>query len=461
MTTSDTTTGDTRTVDTRTTVDLLVIGAGPAGLARAFWATRDDPERSVAVLESATRTGGWAQSLGVDGYTLELGPQALRPDDPLDAIVAALGIEAEVLAASPLAKKRFIGRDQRLIPTPSGPLSAIGTKLLPFGAKLRLLKEPWVKERAATDDESLADFVGRRFGRHTVPLVQAMVSGIYAGDAARLEAGAAFPLLVEAERAHGSVIKGLKARAKAARAARNGAPRPKRPALVSFRGGLHRLMRALTDALGDRVRTGAEVVAITRDGERFAVDVAGGGRITARELCVAAPARHAAAMFRSSDPELAAELAAIPFASLASVYLGMPQDALADGVHGFGFLLEPGEPSPVLGGLLASDLFPDHAPAGRRMCRVMMGGARHPQLLEQTDAELVDIAIDTLRRYAGLRVDPDVLHVERVRSGIPQYERGHVARLRRIRERCATQWPGLRLAGNSYDAIAMVPQLRR
>jgi oxygen-dependent protoporphyrinogen oxidase len=441
--------------------DLVVVGAGPAGLAEAFWALRDRPDQRVIVLEADAEPGGWVRTKEVEGFRLELGPQALRPSDTLDALLEALGMTDEVVPAAASAKLRHVGRGGRLIPVPTGPGSFLGTPLLPLRAKLRLLSEPFRRGAGNTFDrtESISHFVARRFGPHTVPLVQAVVSGIFAGDADRLEVASAFPMLADAERGHGSVFAGMKARARAARAARGGAPRPKRPALLSFRRGMRTLTDRLAQGLGERLHLGARAERVSCAEDAYRVSLADGRAFDAQELILACPARVTARLLEDLDPEIAADLAQVPFASLASVYLDLEASCIPPTMKGFGFLLEPGEGSEVLGGLSCSDVFPDHAPAGRFLCRVMMGGRRFPELVDRSDEDLVASATSTLRSYTGYAGSARPLHVARVREAIPQYEAGHGARLDRVDAALRARHPGLRLRGNSYRAIALTGQL--
>ncbi len=446
----------------------IVVGGGPAGLARAYWQNRGRDELRTVVLEAADRPGGWVRTETLDGFTLELGPQGLRPDDPLDELVEALGFAAEIVAADPAARRRFIGRDGRLLGTPMGLGDALRTPLLRFGSKLRLLREPFVKCPVAVDpEESVAEFVARRFGPGAVPLVGAVVSGIFGGSADDLELRSAFPMLARAEQQHGSVIKGLRARAKAKRHVRqqegDTGPRRKRPALLSFRGGLQGIVDRLAHELGPALRCSAEVVRVAREGDRWRIDLTSGTLWTAEELTLACPARRAAELLRDHDPRLADELAAIPYASIASVYLDLDAAEWPADLRGFGYLLEPGERSPILGVLFCSDVFPSHAPPSRRLCRVMLGGSRFPDVVDRSDEELRDLALDALQRYAGYRgTGHRVLRTARVRNAIPQYVKGHGERLGRIWvRRGQSHNRGLRLIGNSYRAIAMVPQLAR
>lgn len=440
--------------------DLVVIGAGPAGLSHAFWTLREDPERKVVVLEAADRPGGWVRTERVDGFSLELGPQGLRPSDSLDALVEALGMQQDVVPAAESAKIRRVGRNGTLHAVPTGPGAFLKTKLLPFGSKLRIFKEPFVRRPATPDpEESVSSFVGRRFGAKTVPLVQAVVSGIFAGDADTLEVASAFPMLADAERDHGSVFKGFKAKARAARAARGGAPRPKRPALVTFTDGMRTLTDRLARVLGDRLVLSAPAVRVERSGEGYRITFGDGSELDAARVVCACPARETAKLVEPLDAELARELAAVPFASLTSVYLDLEAAQATDAMRGFGFLLEPSEESPVLGGLSCSDIFPSHAPEGRFLVRVMMGGARFPELVDDGDDALVQLAEETFRRYTGYAGDSRVIRVARVREAIPQYDKGHGARLERVRAQLEAEHPGLLLRGNSYRAIAVTGQL--
>ena len=434
-------------------VDLAVIGGGPAGLAHAFWALREDPSREIIVLEAAPRAGGRVHSDDVDGFLLEWGPDALRPNAELEALVDALALGDEMVAAVPAASLRWIGRGGALQRVPGGPRALVASRILSWRAKLRLFREPWIR-RGGRDGESIAAFVGRRFGPECVPLVHAIVSGIYAGDAERLETASAFPTLARAEAEHGSVLRGLVARR------RGGGPaKARRPSLVSFRTGLGTLIDALATALGPRLRTHSPVATIEALTEGYRLTPGpDGAALIARELVCAAPANRAAALLAPLDAELGRELAEIRFAPVASVQLGLDLRDATAAMQGFGFLLEPGERSPVLGALNCSSTFPHRAPEGRALVRVMLGGVRAPEVVGRDDASLASLAIDDHRRYTGYRGHAELLGIVRSEAAIPQFESGHATRLARI-EACLRRLPGLRLRGNSYRAIALPAQL--
>lgn len=429
---------------------VAIVGAGPAGLAAAFWRLRAEPDAELALFEAAPRAGGWVRSELRAGHLCEHGPQAVRPGEGLPAIAAALGIEHLLVPSSGAARRRWIARGGRLLAVPTGPLSLLGTRLLSARGKLRLLREPRVP-RGGSDDETVAAFAARRFGAEVAPLVQAMVAGVFAGDATRLEVASAFPLLHRLEREHGSVLRGLRRQRRGRRAA-------PAPALCSFRGGMQVLVDRLAASLGDRVATGRPVTALARDGARWAVHTGDGRVHRSDELVLACPAHASARLLAGVDGPLAAELAAIPFASLASVWLGFEAGRRPARLRGFGFLMAPGAPTPVLGAIYCTELFGDHAPPGHSLVRVLLGGVRSPDALQGGDDQLAALAESALREHTGLRTAVTFRHVVRAGRAIPQYERGHAARLARIGRHLAGL-PGLSLCGNSYRGVALGAQL--
>lgn len=434
---------------------LLVIGAGPAGLAHAFWRARHDPTLDYRIVDTAPGPGGRVQTRRVEGYLCELGPQGLRPNDASDDFLAALGIEGAVVAANPDARLRYLARDGRLHALPSGPGTLVSTDIFSLVGKLSLLCEPF-RARGTDAEESLAAFAARRLGRRSVPLAEAMASGVYGGDAHDIEMAAAFPAVAKLEQEHGSLLRGMMRRRKMA------TPQARRPMLATFGGGMETLVQRMRERVGSRLTLGREAVAISRRDDGWNV-VLGGEvptEIHTRELVLAIPSRRAAQLVGAVDPELSDALARIPFASVANIYLGFAEKDAREVMRGFGFLLDRRENSPMLGAIYCSAVFPQSAPSGKFLVRVMAGGVLHPEAVERDEDDLASEAEAMIRRYTGLDGRLLFKRVYKVRDAIPQYVRGHSALVRRIRELSAGH-PGLRLIGNSYDEVSVVGQLHR
>jgi protoporphyrinogen/coproporphyrinogen III oxidase len=171
-------------------------------------------------------------------------------------------------------------------------------------------------------------------------------------------------------------------------------------------------------------------------------------------VVLAVPPGVASGWLRPLDGELADEVAAISSADIAVAALAFPREAFVGSPDGYGFLVAPGEPLDILGALFESNIFPDRAPEGHALVRVIMGGAGRADVPRRSDDELVATALGAIDRAVGLRGAPDRTWVHRQPAAIPQYLLGHLGRVARIERRLAGL-PGLQLAGNAYRGIAV------
>jgi oxygen-dependent protoporphyrinogen oxidase len=123
-------------------------------------------------------------------------------------------------------------------------------------------------------------------------------------------------------------------------------------------------------------------------------------------------------------------------------------------LDGFGFLVPPGEGIRVLGALWETSIYSHRAPANKTLLRVMIGGARDREAVALHDAPLLDIVRNDLARAMGLRAVPEFVRIVRHARGIPQYVKGHRARLHQI-DTLLQAHPGLYLAGSSYRGVSI------
>jgi protoporphyrinogen/coproporphyrinogen III oxidase len=427
-------------------VRIAVIGGGISGLTVAHGLVGRGHD--VVLLDDGNAPGGLVASTRVEGFLCEHGPQALLDGaEEVRALIAGAGLDPRIVRALPASRRRSVYVGGALRPFPASPPGLVKTSLLTARGKLRLLREPFVR-RGGGEDESVFDFVARRFGAEAAARAAApALIGIYAGEAAALSAAAAFPRLVALEREHGSVLRGMfRAR---------GGSRLGRP--VSFPDGLAELPRALGAALGARRRAGrARAIEPRRDGWRVLLD---GETLEAERIVLATPAAATAALLAPHAPAAEAALRAIPHAPVAVVCLGFRAQAgqtpeLGLALDSYGFVVARGEGIKVLGCQIESSVFPGRAPEGGVLLRVLVGGTFDPALVEADDQTLATLATGDLRRVAGLRRDPDLVRVFRARPGIPQYERGHLARARAVDEALA-RLPGLSVIGHALRGVGL------
>lgn len=424
---------------------VAIVGGGISGLTAAHRLAADghDP----IVLDDGDAPGGLVASVRRDGFLCEHGPQAvLDGAEETRALIAAAGLAERAQTASAASRRRFVYVAGALRPVPTSPPALLRTNLIGVGAKLRLLGEPFVSRRQAEDEETVLAFSARRFGREAAERVVApAVIGIYAGDAGSLSVAAAFPRIGAMEREHGSVIRGL---FRGRGGARMGRP-------VSFPEGLGELPAALARALGDR-RFVARATAIEpRPAGGWRIATAEGPSHEAERLVLATPGAVTAALLAPLVPEAAAALRAIPHAPVAIACLGFRSaDDLGVDLDAYGFVVARGEGVRLLGCQYESSVFPDRAPSGGVLLRALLGGSFEPSLVDEDDATLAGTAVADLRRTAGLRRDPDFVDVWRARPGIPQYDRGHLARVHAV-DAAIAALPGLRVIGHALRGVGV------
>lgn len=435
---------------------IVVAGGGIAGLSIAFALRRRDSAAEVVVLERAPRPGGNIRTERIDGYTCEWGPDGFLDSAPDTLrLVRDLGLDSRLQRSSTAARRRFIVRHGRLRQVPTSPASLVTSRVLSARAKLRLALEPFASRRV-DDDESIHEFAARRIGAESAEtLVGAMVSGIFAGDARMLSLRACFPRMRQLEDEHGGLLRALLATRRHRRGGAIGAPAGR---LTSFSGGMSELIAALTAALAGSVRTSVPVCGVwrRRDGSGGYTVAAGGETLGADAVVLAGPASETAALVRDCDPVLADLVGGIPTAPLAVVCLGYPEAAVERTctLNGFGFLVPRSEPFRILGALWESSIYPGRAPADKALLRVMVGGACDPGAVILDDEQLLQVVRRDLRAIMGISSQPEFVRIVRHRRGIPQYVKGHVARLREIDARLEAL-PGMYLAGNSYRGVSI------
>jgi oxygen-dependent protoporphyrinogen oxidase len=428
-------------------VGVVVAGGGIAGLAAALQLQLAGED--VLVIDASDRPGGVMRTDHVSGYVIERGPNTTHIKAPMLELLRMLGADKSLLAAQPASRSRLIYHDGQLVPVPMSPLGLLRTPLLGAGGKLRLLAEPFIR-RANASDESVAEFIGRRLGAQVVEgLVGPFLTGVYAGDERELGAEAVFPSLVEMERKSGSIFIGAFAGLLRRRGGLRGS--------YSAAEGLGPFARALAERLVEPIALENRVMGVRRDGDRWLVrtsSAAGESRVRARKVVLAVPADQAADILRGVSSDLSEELAAIEYAPIVGIPLGVDPGAVREKIEGFGFLVPRRADIKLLGCLYMSQLFPSRAPAGRELLQCLIGGMRWPEAVDMSDDEITKQVFSDLDQILGLREEPRALAVTRWRQAIPQPKRDHVARIARIRKSLA-ELPGIALAGSYLGGISV------
>jgi len=430
----------------------IVIGAGISGLACAYRLKRLGI--GVTLLEAQERAGGLIGTVKKDGFLFESGPQSFQGTDALLNLIRELEIEGELQQADPRAP-RYILRAGRLQKIPMSPQGLLASSLLNAGSRWKIASEPFRRTAPPNKEESVADFVRRKFGHEILEyLVAPFVSGVYAGDPEKLSLRAAFPTLEEWERQHGSVVRGAM-KSRPAKGERKGPP-----PLCSFRSGLVSLIQALRQNLSEAVQDGAAVDGIKRTTSRenqYEVRFTRNGAsktISASAVVIATPAYTASHLVGAMSASMSQALSGIAYAHVAVVAAGYHVQQIGLPLDGFGFLVPRSEKIRTLGTVWNSSLFAGRAPEGFAVLTSFIGGATDLEIVEKSDSEIAAIVSAENARILGIEGPSVAQAVWKYAKALPQYNLGHGHLIESARD-AERALPGLFLAGNYLEGPAI------
>ncbi|WP_138431408.1 protoporphyrinogen oxidase [Fodinibius saliphilus] len=422
-----------------------ILGAGISGLTIAHALAQQNV--SVTVYDKRDEVGGAIQSNRRNGWLIEEGPNTLmvRSQELWD-LLEKLDLNDNIREANTAAKKRFIVKEKKPVALPHSLGSFLSTPLFSTGAKLRLLKEPFVGA-SQKQDESIANFIERRLGKQPLDYgVNPFVSGIFAGDPKQLSIKHTFSKLWAMEQEHGSLLKGLFKKGRS-----NNTPRK---ALLSFDEGNQVLPQALANTLPEGVNTSATITSATNNNNGWTIEAkVEGDTIRNRHHCLVStvPVYTASNIFNNP---LFDELADLPYAPLSVLALGYKKEQVSHPLDGFGMLIPEKEKYKLLGCLFSSTLFKGRAPEGHHLITCFIGGARNPDLASKPEQKLRSIVTNELSELLGVAGDPVFCHHKFWNNAIPQYEVGYdhfISQMQKIEQ----QQPGLFLDGNFRNGVSV------
>jgi oxygen-dependent protoporphyrinogen oxidase len=439
--------------------DVVIIGAGLTGLTTAFHLINKG--KNVRIVEKNDWTGGQIRTFNENGFLFESGPNTGSVSSPEVAeLFSALFPACEMETADKSAKRRLVWKGERFRELPSGLLSGVFTPLFTLGDKFHILGEPF-RKKGLNPDETVGEMAKRRLGKSFVDYaVDPFLSGIYAGDPMTLVTRYALPKLYNLEQTYGSFIKGSIAKARQPKTARD---RLATREVFSVRGGLSRLISALTDAAGSKnIRLSASSVKICPAGNLWEVNYqtpAGNETVQAAKVITTTGAYALPDMLPFITEKDLAPIVCLRYAPVVQAAVGV-KDTGGLRFNAFGGLVPSREKREVLGILFPSSCFRERAPGNGALFSFFIGGLKAVPLTQLSDEALTGLLIREF--HAMLRfpadISPDMIRIFRHTHAIPQYEQNSGERFAAI-DRIQNRYPGLILAGNIRNGISMADRI--
>lgn len=452
---------------------VTIIGGGIAGLATAFYLQQRSRATGTPVdytlIERDERFGGKIVTKTEGDFVIEGGPDSFITPKPWALqLCRELGLGGRLIPTNDDRRNIYVLQKGKLIPFPGGFRLTVPTEFVPFAlsplisplGKLRMGLDLVIPPRPANGDESLAGFIRRRLGEEAVDKIAGpMMAGIYSADPEKLSIKSTFPMFVEMEQKHGSLIKAMRS-AKSNRPApkpnghRNGSSTP--PAMfTSLRGGMTELVETLVDQLNGDLRSGCSVTGLQPTASGFEVTLDNAEVMTTDAIVLAIPAYLAASLVEPFDHVLAQKLRQIRYASTGNISLGYRRaDVKGRKLDGFGFMVPRSEGRPIVACTWSSTKFDHRAADDALLLRVFIGGDGRSDQIAYSDEALLRLARREIAEIMGITAEPVVHKIFRWPKGNPQYDVGHLERVEAIERRTA-HTPGLYLTGSPYRGIGL------
>lgn len=446
---------------------VVIIGGGITGLVAAYQLRKLHDAGILpihcTVIEQDHRLGGKIHTRKTEQYLLELGPDSIYTRKPAGIeFLHELGLTDEIVPVNPRGGT-FVWHHHRLQPLPPGVNTGVPTdlgafaktQLLSMKGKLRALADLVLPFEPYPADIALGKLLRKRLGDEVVDLIASpLLAGIHAGDIDRLSLDATMPMWRTLYEKHRSLIIGALSQKKKV------VKRPTIPAepmFINLKGGLEQLIERTVTQIRDfaDLRTETRAMEIIKSNLNYTIKIMEKGAtsyLQADAVILATPA-FAAAEILSPLGVSVEHLQSIRYASTATISLGYNR-AFALPISGSGYLVPRTEGSNLTACTIISNKWSHASKQGNLLIRCYVGRDGQEEALKWDDEHLLKATLEELKESMGIPESPDFVEIKRWMSSMPQYDVGHLDRLRQI-DQDLVSFPGIYLAGAAYRGLGI------
>ncbi|MBC1982461.1 protoporphyrinogen oxidase [Listeria booriae] len=447
---------------------IVVIGGGITGLSSTFYLKKELEKQNLdyelVLLEAGTKVGGKIDTMKRDGYIIERGPDSfLRRKPEMQDLVKDLGMEDCLVENA--TGENFVLAKQGLHAIPKGSIMGIPTRFRPFfksrllssSGKFRVLGDLFVgKKRVANEDMALGTFLRARVGDEMVDnILEPLMSGIYAGDLDEMSAEATGEQFLKLEDEHGSLLKGVRQIYN-----ETTAKQPTEATFLTVREGLSSVVSALEQELSTKIiKKGKRVQAITRQPRGYEITISKKEKLQADSIFIALPYQEIVPLFRGDA--VFEQIGEIPAASVATVAMVFPKDAVVEDIKGSGFVVSRNEDFSMAACSWIHRKWPHTVPEDKILLRAFVGRRKEESIVDLADKAIEETVLSDLNRIMKINQAPEFTTVTRWRNSIPQYTVGHERRKEAIYSEFKQSYPGIFAGGASFEGVELSECVRQ
>ena len=493
-------------------MNVTIVGGGLTGLTAAYYLGHAKPDWNITLYEQAPRFGGKIQTQRVDDFVVELGPDSyLGRKTEMTDLIYDLGL-GDTLVSNETGQA-FVYDKGSIHPIPGGSIMGIPTEMMPF-VKATLISWPG-KLRAGLDyfkkpyqldkngDVSIGHFFKYHLGQEMMDkLIEPLLAGIYGGDIYKISLLSTFPHFIQVEQKYGNMVKGMMAAkmghskagvTKAAKGAvaEGDVPRAGKGTMTDrqfesheakstkahadiasrkgtaaqsgmFRqltGGLESVITAIVEAMPSNVtlHTSALVSDIRYTDGQYALDIVkrNADQVTANanQVIICTPPATYNQWFK--DDAGFDFLRSMEQSSCAIAIMAFDKRTFDGELKGSGLLITRNTDTPLTACTILNQKWPQTTPDDKIVLRVFIGKPGNDVVEHLNDEELSELAVKEIQYIMNFSTQPEWVRINRLIHCMPQYNVGHRAGIKAVREHVAENYPNLHLIGTPFDGIGI------
>ena len=224
-------------------------------------------------------------------------------------------------------------------------------------------------------------------------------------------------------------------------------------------GGLESVITAIVEAVPSNVtlHTSALVSDIRYTDGKYALDIVkhNADQVTANanQVIICTPPATYSQWFK--DDAGFDFLRSMEQSSCAIAIMAFDKSTFDGELKGSGLLITRNTDTPLTACTILNQKWPQTTPDDKIVLRVFIGKPGNDVVEHLNDEELSELAVKEIQRIMNFSAQPEWVRINRLIHCMPQYNVGHRAGIKAVREHVAEHYPNLHLIGTPFDGIGI------